>query len=1768
MQSRLQMRKGFIAWMTICLVLSLWPVGGIPTVQAAGNDLEILLPAGGRIGNLSHGPTNSTLNFQTGTEGFTYTKNRSFNTDFGSGDIYLNEFDKIKMYIRVKNNPLLAALASSDHATVEFGWNKLVTTEEGSFPDKQHQKTEASLKVYTESAYNAGGFPYASIHDESDTSSTGKKSGSAKLLENTIIVVEATSFGERTNGPSGIRGLYIRFKDETRPVLNAYTFTGNGAERLNSKTGQQELYVKENEYVDVTYKFSEAVYPTALFPSFSDHFLRHPLFVNPDGTGMPAAGQQQYLQNITYTPSTLNKLKDRISYRYTGVKYHHSGNLPLEPRMKGTSGAMQLMDMSLEEKLNQAVLADAAGNIATINMTHKADNSSNDYLRGEAVNPFDYHNKGYRIVVDAVEPKYTKTGNGIQPEILTGVVLNRNDAVEYTVKFTEEMILETGRDLAKTYLLFSNGMRAYYRSGEYTDTWKFILNINQAKNIETPLLKVIALTHEDKGTDMNVLQDYAGNRLVQPANFDGVHKDPQGVSSLLNSKIDWADLSIDNTQPVLSFAFEAGGATDAQYKKNGKITIDANDPTLLVPDLDPVHTGLLRPSKGVFRPSNLTGESSPALGLVYYYWSQSAADPFMGQEEDHYAAIKRYSLSGKQPWEDLYVGPFADVNLAVVNNKTNMLAPPAKARLPENSGVWYLHAWTADMTWDSARELMQYNKKLSYVASNPAQYAAWKAELPAGASEPDRVFHADTKALAAVGQYADVSVWPLEDYKHDDSNWTYAATPILLDNQPPAVVFEGLEDDRTSIVKVPVAVSDPHAGLAEVYYQFAGYGADSDESNWVPLPLTDGKAVISTVDDVFEDGAYTLYVQAADWAGNRITKAMEQAVTIDSTSSVRASFNPDSNAAYTQAHDITFEISGITPKHNQIGFVMSPSSLRPTDPNLYSPLAGTMVGGQEYEDDEEGTVAGDGDVSGIDPKWRFTIPADPTKSGLQYIHIVAESEGDNYVYTYIKGYYFDNEAPVVTFNRTGSQYPMERQEVSATVVDSYSVVGLTSKYQWVEAGEIPPDRSAETWQAWPSDGVIRLTNERLEEGQTADYRLFVYAIDGAGNEIVVGTDVFRISKPAIKAPPSSGESHLLYTYYSGADEYTAIIKLDLDSVDKRGYAYSLSPDGGDSWSRWKPYTNFVSVKVPTDDPSQLNIQVKYRVNGGEAGAPISLSADQYADVEPVYALASPHTTQAVASATGVDLLITPGLAIRVTPTQENPSIPERIGNSNTFKIRENGYYAFALTDMTDDARTDMLYVVIGNIDDTPPTGEAVLLSTLPTNQNVTAKLMYTSEPVRITNNKGRDVYTFTQNGTFTFEFVDEAGNQGSATVTANMIDKQAPDVRLVQSYQNANETFATIVDGSGQVVAASGVVVSVEKASPDAKDFFIPGGGASSLVLRENGIASFIVSDRFGNTTRVKQSITNIVKEAPTPDTIVYTFVDAQGQPLAESDKVFIDGQAYAKGAVQVTLSGTTIAANPVFAGLAPVVLPDGGYENQVSGMDGSFTLTRAFTRNGSSTIALSDLLGNRVKWPVEIRGLDNTPPEINLNRSVVTVVKGKENFNFAKDLGGFKLSDNVSASEDILVEISGLDLNVIGEQQVTYYVTDQVGNQATARQTVIVTGNDGMFIYANDQLISSLTGETVLFDTNHLTFVVEGYQHMKINGETKTNERGSYDILYQSGLYREGQMKYIATNISYDQLTRQAFKVDFPRAGWYTLIVRNQERERVFATFFITTTD
>ncbi|OMF35795.1 hypothetical protein BK133_10065 [Paenibacillus sp. FSL H8-0548] len=1702
---------------------------------AAPADLEVIFGAGTHIGNLTYEADNSFVNIYANTPGFTQTKtDADSEIDWGSGDIYTGKGDNettVEFEIDIAKNPALKALAASGQAEVVVGWN--------------------SLKYYT------GGFIFYwtrvssatfTLGDEviltgsSHGGELGPRSASRIIEDDSKLHISVYGEGKDGGDLTGARGLYIKFQDKTRPEMTSYIFTGNGAERHNDNINQRELYVKQDEKLTLDYQFTEPVKPTALNSAYYEHFLRHPLFANPNGTGLPAAGQTQYLENKTYTANNLNTYQDHIKYEYTGVKYHNSGNLPLEPLITGTSASGVPLNQTMEEKIRGAVLADTAGNVAITDFPNVASNASNEYLRGKVVNPFDYNNGGYRVIVDGVAPKYTKTGNGIQPEIVTGVTLNKNDTVDFTMQMTEEAVVKRDWDVDKTFILFNTGMKAYYVSGSNSKKWTFRAHITEELLMETPLLKAIAVSNDVKGddSDINVIQDYAGNLLIQPANYDGIHID--GDESLVNSKIDWARLAIDNKPPIIDYHYEVGGATNQTYQKNGKITIDANDPSVLIPELDPVveERGLERPSRGIYRPSNNTGAGSPSVGLVYYVWTQSPNDPFAAEAADQYAAIKRYSLSAKQPSEELYPGKYTDLSLQVVNNKTNMIAPPPEALTSENSGDWYLHTWTADMTWDTARELMQYEKKKKYVLDNASEYEAWKQELTSG-SDADRTFYADNKALAAVGDYGNVASWKLGDFNNDDSNWTYNSTLIKLDNRKPTVLVNEVNGDNTFNVQLSATISDAHSGVKKTSYQWVLEGKQPKEINWKTAALTGDKLSVSSLNEVEEDGVYHLYIKVLDQAGNELVASTETPVTINSKEKVLSEFSPPADTNYVKSHDVIFNISGVTP--DAVGYVISANATRPVNNADFTAL----------------NVSGGGSITaGFD----YLVPVNADVNGHRYIHMMAKA-GDRYYY-FSKAYYFDNQAPTIGFSKNGVTYPLESHKVTVSVGEPYSVYGLVKQYQWVKQGKAAPDADSPDWQELPEDGAIVLDSKELEDGEIADYRLYVYAIDGAGNSTIKSTaGTFKVSKNGgAEIPPAPSHSDLIYLYGDDTDGYTAILKLTLDTEDKKGYEYSISADNGSSWNKWRTFTSFVSVKADSDNASALPIQVKYRTPGGAISDPQKINIETLSTIEPVYALTTLSTTRPISPLTGVDVEVSVPLGIKVIPTDVNPSIPERTGN--TFKVKENGFYTFELTDINDGQRKDTLYVVINNVDGTPPEGSIEYLITAQTNSNVTVRLD-TSEPVQVTNNEGRGAYTFTANGSFTFEFKDEAGNTGTATAIVQNIDKESPKVRLVRSYaygKDGEKTFGTVQDANGNVLFSSGVTLVVQAEAGETKEFKIV-KGKETVTLQSNGIQTFVVSDLFGNTKVLTEDIDNIIAAPPQVESITYTYVDQDGQALPQNKIVTIDGKSYANGNMLVTLSGHTTAPNKVFSGVVPIA-QNGSYTNQISGDEGNFTYSRTYTANGSTTIAVSDLLGNVNKVTVTVDGIDNKAPELVLKRASAAVVQNKKDFNFAVDLGGFTVSDNVSKPENIKVSISKLDLTKTGRQQITYTAVDQVGNTVSVVQDVYVVKDGGILIFANDMLISSSAGETALFDRSTLTFSISGYNLMNVGGKDQVNELGTYDLLYQPGLYREGQMKYIASKITYKELISGQFKVTFPGAGWYTIIVRNQEREREYATFFI----
>ncbi|THF83313.1 hypothetical protein [Cohnella fermenti] len=1719
-----RIRKVIAALLACALMLSGWP--SVSGVSAATDYVDVVVPGGGKIVNrsdmtswntsFSDFSANSFPMFKGKAEGTSVTTTRSYSSTGVVFELFKN--NEFSAKINVSQNPTLKRLAQGGTARLLFNSGKFIGD------------AWTEVKVFVNGSEKYGGIA------ENGKSVT---SGWIPFGQNDTIEINLNSLilsGE-------FNDLQLYFADIDVPTYAGNTFTTDGTVRYNDDPAvmKNELFLKAGTSANLALNFSEPVFPSTAEDA-SDridgkyNFLRTELFNNPGGDGFDPS--IYYLSSVDAGYSSfasgaltlLDNSRTSFNLKYTAAANDSSGNAPLDPtRLTKASDEDR---PTLLQRINDAGFVDGAGNpLAT--------------LTGIGVVPFaDNANPAgtYRTIIDARPPQYSAVKNGVQPDILTGLVLNRGKQIRFDVNLNEK-VLAANSSTENTRLAFANGMTAEYESGSNTATWTFVATVPDGKDVETATLNTTALEHPDAPGDGKALWDYAHNYLTETV-----------------KSIAWADLSIDNTAPDIGFGFknEKGVEVPAgQYVSGGSFVLQASDPDL---------NG--QASKGLFRPGS-------GSGLVYYWISRSPDDPFAGKEDDRFAAIKRYSLALKQPSEDLYPSGYEDVVLGVAENGATIPLPP---EAEGGSGSWYLHTWAADMTWDSARQLKQYEK-------GSAQRAEYLAQNPdATPMEIETNFRQNI--LPGLAEYDNLEQWPLSDFMEDDSNWAYSVGELKLDNDKPSVSGGDIADNKTDNVRATITASDPTSSIKDgkVQYQFVKPGEQPDSGAWQDAALNEqGKATVSTLNDpaIDKGGMYELYGKAIDEAGNEtVAKLLEVDVLVIFT---QFETYP---GTYAINDGPDFTIAGVP--IDTIEYQYSASSERPD----------AATGWKTFEKPAaEATLSGEAGA-------KYEISPDQTWNGTVYVHIKVKQQDMNRYYYYFKEYKFDHLPPTVTFSSQGYLYPMPEQSTMIAVEDSLvDFAGVAAKnvlYQWVKVTEgveeTAPDKDSSGWKQAPSSGEIALSVD--DKADNGNYRLYVYAKDSLGNGAIYKTSSVFATFLLSDEPPV-GSAGLIKVEDEGGGEYEAILKLEVDVPSQVGYFYSVSSNGGTNWSTWRPYTNYVGVPVDTDDADVLADRIKVKFKG-YYGTNISeiYSPSLNLQETPAYALASLEKIEPVRGGEkrsaggqndGLDIVFDQTAGKTIEPTEANPEMPETIAAGERYRIYQNGSYSFAVKDGSKEA---VVFIVVSNFDDTEPVVQVKYSTIAPTNGSVVASLK-SSEPIRITN-LDTSSKTFKENGEFTFEYEDAVGFTGTATAVVSNIDTMPPEADIALHY-NDNELKALIssefgmivVDSLGNgydsqgnsvnygvlpttdnVLATSRIVAEIKPKEGGELDYQVSansaGGLDSTIVMTGGKQASFTIMDRAGNTTVVKTPVLQaLVTSLPKLKKTTLTRVDGNGNEVSAENLATIDGKTYSKGKIRVSfeLEASSIPENTITIGSEPVS-----------------SFRRDYADNQKATLVLTDRLGNRLSQSFVIEGLDNEAPTLKLNQSSVSVALNKADFDFATDLGGYAVTDNVSATEDIAVRIveqvlvggqyedRPLDLSKAGKHLVKYIARDQVGNESTATQIVYARSTDGMFVTANGQPLSEVESETAIVSSATVTFNVLNYNVIKTNGGTgkAINEAGTFDLLYYSGLVREGQMKYIATKLTYKQLVEGNFTVTFPKAGWYTIIVRNQERERIYATLLV----
>ena len=295
-----------------------------------------------------------------------------------------------------------------------------------------------------------------------------------------------------------------------------------------------------------------------------------------------------------------------------------------------------------------------------------------------------------------------------------------------------------------------------------------------------------------------------------------------------------------------------------------------------------------------------------------------------------------------------------------------------------------------------------------------------------------------------------------------------------------------------------------------------------------------------------------------------------------------------------------------------------------------------------------------------------------------------------------------------------------------------------------------------------------------------------------------------------------------------------------------------------------------------------------------------------------------------------------------------------------------------------------------------PTAGIAYSTTDPTNQDVVARLLNISSANYEILGDGESTHTFTENGSYTFRFVDKETNyEGSAIATVDWIDKEAPIATFEYTPNSAtnhsviatlkpNETVTVTnngdftVDEEGNIYNIDGIMIPGLKADENGDVWDIDGNYVTNIntftyEFLSNGEFTFEFVDKAGN----KGTATAIVD-----------WIDT----TAPSAKIEYDIKS---------LTNKDVTASISFDEENVTVRNNDGKTNYV------------FTENGEFIFEFQDAAGNTGSIIAKVDWIDKVAPtaelkyEIKEDKVIVTVINPSKEITFKEGNGIYEYTKN-----------------------------------------------------------------------------------------------------------------------------------------------------------------
>ena len=416
-----------------------------------------------------------------------------------------------------------------------------------------------------------------------------------------------------------------------------------------------------------------------------------------------------------------------------------------------------------------------------------------------------------------------------------------------------------------------------------------------------------------------------------------------------------------------------------------------------------------------------------------------------------------------------------------------------------------------------------------------------------------------------------------------------------------------------------------------------------------------------------------------------------------------------------------------------------------------------------------------------------------------------------------------------------------------------------------------------------------------------------------------------------------------------------------------------------------------------------------------------------------------------------------------------------------------------------------LYEDRTKIEAVKPTAEIEYSTEELTNKDVVAKLVNASTDIEVTNNDGNE-YTFTENGSFTFEFVDKDGNEGTAIATVDWIDKDVPTAEIEYSTtENTIEPVTVILKPSEEIEILN-----------ENLDYTENEDGSYSIVFDRNTTYTFEFKDKAGNigaaeanidwikdptTVKVTYDITSLTNKDVTATiksenaritidnnngsnsytftqngTFTFDFTDEYG--ISRSKTVKVDWIDKTLPTAQVSYSTTQNTLNPVTVTLTPsekITILNEGLE-YTKNEDGTYDIV--YKSNGTYTIKFVDDAGNcgqaiatidcirektKVSLSYSTKELTNQDVVVTLsanNKITVDNNNGSNEYIFTKNGSfTFEYTGEFGVKGEATATVDWIDKDVpIGE--IEYNITESTANPVRAtlktNEEVEILNNNG----------------------------------------------------------------------------------------------------------------